>query len=397
MGCACIAVSLIAVLGFMTAFIVLGVLEVLPIAPAVLIGFIGGILLAYLILNTYGASIRYRGPLPFNAAEYAKTGCKHVRAHGRVIEYSVYGSDDPEAPVLLQCPGGGGTARGLSFNSDRLREINVKGVSISYPGHGYSDMQPGRRVRDWPKDVEAVLAAEGIGKFMVEGASLGTPHAMVVASHFKERCVALGLIVPMMSDAICKESGMVTCGQIKNPLPCCPISCLGFFCCASWSTMKYWIASWKWGVTHMSYWDAKTKSYCLCTAEQFAMDPRFKTWCEVEENKVVLDLLIEDMKYNLSRGIVGPVYAMECYDTLCNWGFDPRDITCKHVAVWYASDDHENPPEHGKWLAEMFKAKAGVKTNIRCENGFDHLTFSDLKPENFMAQTLLDLVADVEA
>merc|ERR1719409_73491 len=126
--------------------------------------------------------------------------------------------------------------------------------------------------------------------------------------------------------------------------------------------MKYWFASWKWAITHMSYWDAQRKCYSICTAEQFAMDPRFTKWCEVPENKPVLDTVIDDMHYNFSRGIVGPVYEMECYDTLSKWGFDPRDITCKCVAVWYASDDHENNPEHGKWLAEMFKAKAGVKT-----------------------------------
>ena len=52
----------------------------------------------------------------------------------------------------------------------RLKSLNLKAVSVTLAGHGYTSWQPNNfRVCDYAKDVEAVLAAEGItGPLLLE-------------------------------------------------------------------------------------------------------------------------------------------------------------------------------------------------------------------------------------
>ena len=50
-------------------------------------------------------------------------------------------------------------------------------------------------------------------------------------------------------------------------------------------------------------------------------------------------------------------------------GLDPRNVTLSgdRVVVWYAPDDEDCPPSHGKWLAEHFGART------RVFEGYGHL------------------------
>merc|ERR1719240_2520242 len=80
---------------------------------------------------------------------------------------------------------------GAMFNNfpglvEEMKKQNIKGISITIPGHAYSSTQPVRKIGDWPKhDVAPVLMAEGVtGEFMVQGASFGAAHAMAVAHYF---------------------------------------------------------------------------------------------------------------------------------------------------------------------------------------------------------------------
>jgi pimeloyl-ACP methyl ester carboxylesterase len=51
----------------------------------------------------------------------------------------------------------------------------VRGIAISLPGYGYTDMKPGRKVLDWAnEDLLAVLDQEGVDEFMITGHSQGT-------------------------------------------------------------------------------------------------------------------------------------------------------------------------------------------------------------------------------
>ena len=65
---------------------------------------------------------------------------------------------------MLQC---------RSFATVRtIKNLNVKVISPSYPGHGGSDAQPFRSLASWPKDdVEPFLHAENEDSFIVQGTS----------------------------------------------------------------------------------------------------------------------------------------------------------------------------------------------------------------------------------
>jgi pimeloyl-ACP methyl ester carboxylesterase len=76
----------------------------------------------------------------------------------------------------------------------RLKSLNLKAVSVTMAGQGYTHRgnQTTRRVCDYAKDVEAVLAAEGItGPLLVEGSSYGCALALACARHFGERVTHL--------------------------------------------------------------------------------------------------------------------------------------------------------------------------------------------------------------
>jgi hypothetical protein len=85
----------------------------------------------------------------------------------------------------------------------------------------------------------------------------------------------------------------------------------------------------------------------------------------------------DDQKERLvARGSQGQGWEQFSFDVTALWGFDPREIETKNVAVWYAKDDNMVPPSHGEWLANHFSSKAGVRTSIRSADvGLGHFTY----------------------
>lgn len=84
-------------------------------------------------------------------------------------EFGVRGS----RPVLHfhGMPGG----RCYDLDAAALHETGTWLLTVERPGIGLSDPQPGRRVLDWPADVEQVANAFGITDFAVLGTSGGAP------------------------------------------------------------------------------------------------------------------------------------------------------------------------------------------------------------------------------
>lgn len=74
-------------------------------------------------------------------------------------------------------------------------------IAPSLPGSGLSDSYPvatRRRLEDWPADVAAILAAEGVdGPLATGGVSAGTVHAAVLARAMADRIVGVCLFTPV--------------------------------------------------------------------------------------------------------------------------------------------------------------------------------------------------------
>ena len=300
-------------------------------------------------------------PGDIDVKKIVKDGGKFVQLKdGRIVEYFVYGSDDPNAKVLLEVNGSGGTGwmfTALPGITNALKELNVRGIAISVPGHGYSSPQINRHIGNWPRDdVDPVLQAEGVtGTFWVEGTSYGSSHAMAVAHHFGERVEKLYLHVPYLPVEIRKEKGWKLYGE-DDALKCQPewvtsicscrlFCCINFFCCCQKNCPGM-------------FYDENEKKVTQGLKELGLPDQ--------------YPVVARDVQRSAVTGPYGTIHNSLLPTTGMNWGFDPRDIKTKKIIISYGEDDKQSPGEHGKFLADYFTEKEDVVCKVNVGKGMGH-------------------------
>ena len=67
------------------------------------------------------------------------------KPNGRIVEYYVFGSEEPDAKIFIMVNGSNGSAQFFSEMPSIvsvLKEKNVKGISINIPGHGFTSRDP---------------------------------------------------------------------------------------------------------------------------------------------------------------------------------------------------------------------------------------------------------------
>ena len=332
---------------------------------------LASISLVLLALTLWGLYLKNQGQEPFDSEALAADGGKYaVSSDGRKIEYFTYGSTDPNAPVVVNMHGSGPEAFSeKSFYAPICEALNVRGISLSLPGHGYTDMKPGRQVKDWPsEDLEPVLVQEQVNKFMITGHSSGNPHALAAGWYFKSRCIGMGLNAPLLPAPICREleipgalamDNLLTTETIQKPY-------MGAYFAIYYIGMKF-LAAW-------------FPSTVLKT-----LGPR------VMEDPRLVQIFSDTFVRSTVRGI-GSVWE-STYDVCYEWGFDVREIEIPNICVWHAKDDTACPPEHGEFLARMFKEK-GMRVDFKDPDvGFGHVTFNTgiyMEPETSIIKAMLD-------
>ena len=335
----------------------------------VLVGVLGFILGLFVTALGFGLVLRNRGQRAFDADALAAEGGSYVvSAAGRTIEYFVYGSTDPTAPVVVNMHGSGLEARSeRDLWAPACEKLGVRGLSLSLPGYGYTDMNPGRVVKNWPtEDLEPVLDKEGVHEFMITGHSQGNPHAMAAALHFPQRCIGLGLNAPLLPSDVTKEVG------VKGAL--------GMGSLLRTEQLRKPYMAWYFAVYHLGV-------------------VTFAPWLPLEalpaaaKDADLRELLRRTLARAVARGSHGG--AWESTEDVCyEWEVDPREIQTRNICVWHAAGDEACPAEIGKWLADMFGAKQGVRVDYRADNqGFGHMTYCRaefLGPETSMIKSLLD-------
>jgi len=116
----------------------------------------------------------------------------------------------------------------------------------------------------------------------------------------------------------------------------------------------------------------------------------------VKEEPEMFQAMEADIRRGAIRGVAPQVPEMLNQETNQVWQ-DPRSIRTKNIAIWYSKDDSQCPPEHGKWLAELFEARAstGVKCNNRAEEyqwgHFSYVKKSE-RENGIMTKALLELM-----
>ena len=328
---------------------------------------------AYLAATLAGLRLIKKGQRPFDAEALALDGGKYVtNEQGRMIEYFVYGSQDKDAKVVVTMHGSGPEALSeVHLHEPACETLGVKGISISLPGYGYTDMKPGRQVKDWPKeDLEPVLTQEGVEKFMITGHSQGNPHAMAAAFYFGDRCEGIGMNAPLLPADVSKEIGLK--------------GAIGSESLMSTETLRKPAMAWYFVLYHLGV---------VTFSPWLPMRALSKDRPKIDQDQMLVQVFRETLQRAVVRGSVGAAWETAgdvCYE----WGFDPRLIETKNVVIWHAADDNWCPPEIGKWLADHFQAKEGVTVNYRADDqGFGHLTYCRgefLEPETSMIYALID-------
>jgi pimeloyl-ACP methyl ester carboxylesterase len=111
---------------------------------------------------------------------------------GRTLGYIEYG--DRAGPVLFYFHGHPGSRLEAQLLAEPAAQHGVRLIGIDRPGMGLSQYQPGRRLRDWPRDVAQLANRLGIDSFAVAGFSGGGPYALACAYSLAERLTACGVI-----------------------------------------------------------------------------------------------------------------------------------------------------------------------------------------------------------
>jgi pimeloyl-ACP methyl ester carboxylesterase len=110
---------------------------------------------------------------------------------GRALGYSEWGPRDG-APVL------GFLGTSLSWlahlGDEAPLAAGVRLILVDRPGYGLSDLQPGRSLLDWPRDVAELADGLGIDRFSVFGMSGGGPHAAACGYALAGQVATLGLV-----------------------------------------------------------------------------------------------------------------------------------------------------------------------------------------------------------
>jgi pimeloyl-ACP methyl ester carboxylesterase len=327
------------------------------------------------LLTLHGLYIWNRGDLPLVKEE----GAKYVTAaDGRTVEYFVWGSEKTDAKITVVLHGSCATGKYCNqylYPPKVLEEMNVKAISPSYPGHGGSDTHPFRRIADWPTtDLEPILRQEGVAKFLVQGTSYGTAHAMATAVCFPKRCVAMGLNVPYLPETICREfeyhtdaDMVLTEAQMQKPWIILPIlSLLSIFQ----------------GIVGKTAWIVPEGRKAKAA------------------NPELFQALEADVQRSFLRGVWGQSFEMLNSATNQHWQ-DPRTIETSCLAVWYAEDDSAVPPAHGEWLVNALSSEKVTETHtsIRHENkGLGHFSYMGQEDQDnaVMTRELLQLLSDEE-
>ena len=110
---------------------------------------------------------------------------------GRALAYAEWG--DLHGPPVFFFHGSP-LSRLWCPDEEATQAAGVHLVAVDRPGFGRSDLQPGRRLVDWPLDVAELADALGIDRFAVAGYSAGGPYAVACAALIGERVTRAGLV-----------------------------------------------------------------------------------------------------------------------------------------------------------------------------------------------------------
>lgn len=100
----------------------------------------------------------------------------------------------PKSTPIFAFHGTPGSRYSIVMDEAAVTKAGLRLICVDRPGYGLSTFQPGRRLIDWPRDVEFLADHLKIDRFGVLGHSGGGPHAVVCAALLSERVTSAALV-----------------------------------------------------------------------------------------------------------------------------------------------------------------------------------------------------------
>ena len=208
-------------------------------------------------------------------------------------------------------------------------ERGLRHITYSRPGYGRSDRNPGRTVADCADDVEAVLDALGVERFLTVGWSGGGPHALACAALLPERTLAaatLAGVAPRDAPGLDWLAGM---GE-EN---------LAEFGAAEE------------GPGPLEAFLRSAREEILASGGSEIQASLGRLLSEVDRDAATGEFA-DYIAALFHGGLEADVWGWFDDDIafVSDWGFSLREIA-RPVAIWQGSEDRFVPYGHGRWLA----------------------------------------------
>lgn len=256
-------------------------------------------------------------------------------ADGRRLGYAIFG--DPAGLPVVHFHGALMSRWEGFWLHAPARAAGVRLISVDRPGIGNSDMAPGRRVSDWPRDVEQLAAHLSLPRFTVLGVSGGGPYALACAAALADRVRRVLLVAgaaplaePEVFALMSRRQRTVLGAMMGRP-----------------RLMRSFIFALKCMPDLIRVLVLGAALGGLSPA-----DLRLVKNPELAKAKQAMPACARQAPFGAS--VDGPAWDGHLHSI--PWGFELSAVRVT-VDLWYADDDRIIPPTMGRWLAARLPAR----------------------------------------
>ncbi|MBV7340123.1 alpha/beta hydrolase [Chloroflexi bacterium TSY] len=246
---------------------------------------------------------------------------------GRTLGYAEYG--DPAGKPVIHCHGSNSSRLERPSDESILTKLNIRLVVPDRPGHGLSDVHPGRSLHNWADDVVTLADHLQLEQFAISGYSAGGPHAAVCAYKLADRVTKLGLISSI--------------APLDRANPFEDVSLGGRFA-VYLGQRALWLLNLA----------APLQAWLIGTNPAWVID-RFVLTLPTADQESLADITarrrLEDTTVEAYRnGGAGPVEDIRVYTA--PWEFRLDQIRVP-TYIWQGGSDHTATPSNGRYLANQ--------------------------------------------
>ncbi|KAJ4165517.1 hypothetical protein LMH87_007147 [Akanthomyces muscarius] len=236
---------------------------------------------------------------------------------------------------------------------------SVRLLALDRPGYGLSTPQlPRRALLDWPRDVAAFAASQGLDRFAVMGLSGGGPFAVACAHALPPRTLTA---VGLFAGAPPWAAGRHYMSRSRRVLRVLANWCPGVLGALTAVTLRLarWLVGTRFVTTRLDAWlELVNRQAQEKEARRLQADPAARPSAVVapderpveEQRAALLNLLIGEP---FAQGPDGAVQEARIL-TDDDWGFRLEDVTFRDapIKIWHGTRDANAPIEAIRYLAE---------------------------------------------